>query len=228
MIETLRDFAAFLRHPQPVLPRGLDAAGRRIAARMLVLYVAVMLLVLAPLLHQWQQALHLPAPEAFDQVGRAWLLPLVVVLAPVGEEIAFRGWLTGRPRALFLLLCGLAFAAALALVMANPGRPAPAWLAVAVVPAALAGWWRLRRQRMVPGWFARWFPALFHGAALAFALSHLVNYPVFALAMLPLVLPQLWAGLVLGYVRLRVGLPASMLVHGTANAVAIGLALATG
>jgi membrane protease YdiL (CAAX protease family) len=38
----------------------------------------------------------------------------------------------------------------------------------------------------------------------------------------------LWAGLTLGFVRTRVGLPASMLVHGASNALALGLAAASG
>ena len=39
------------------------------------------------------------------------LLPITVLIAPVLEEMIFRGWQTGRPRALWLLGCFAAFVA---------------------------------------------------------------------------------------------------------------------
>ena len=38
---------------------------------------------------------------------------------------------------------------------------------------------------------------------------------------LPLILPQVWAGLVFGFMRMRLGLGASMLAHAGANLLAI-------
>jgi membrane protease YdiL (CAAX protease family) len=58
-----------------------------------------------------------------------------------------------------------------------------------------------------------------------FGLSHLSNYPQISWALLPMVLPQIWAGLVLSYTRMRMGLPASMLIHAASNGAAISLAL---
>ncbi|MDF8333573.1 CPBP family glutamic-type intramembrane protease [Novosphingobium cyanobacteriorum] len=227
MVPSLRTFATFLANPRPARPVGLSASGAwKEWGTLLALHLAVMLLVIAPLLKVWQGAFGLPAPDAFGRMETARLLPMVIVIAPVLEEIAFRGWMTGRPRALWLLACGLAGAAMLALVQAHVAETAASLGFVATIVAALIGWIILRKRNGVPGWFTTAFPALFWLSAIAFGLSHLINYPAFSWAMLPMITPQLWSGLLLGHVRLRFGLPTSMLMHGCANAVAIGLALA--
>ncbi len=64
--------------------------------------------------------------------------------------------------------------------------------------------------------------------AVGFALAHLSNYPRASLLAVPLVLPQLWAALVLGFVRQRLGLVPAMLSHALANGCSLGLALLAG
>lgn len=227
MLAPLRAFAAFVAAPRPTRPAGL--AGReqwRAWGLLLAVHLIVLLLVLAPLLKLWQATFHLPAPDAFGKLDRVKLLPLVIVIAPVLEEIAFRGWMTGRPRALWLLACGLAGGAMMALVQAHVVETAASLGFVATLIAALAGWIALRKRTTIPGWFTTSFPVFYWLSAVVFGLSHLTNYPVLSWALLPMITPQLWTGLLLGHVRLRFGLPASMLMHGCANAVAIGLARA--
>lgn len=229
MMTAIREFARWLAHPALRQPEGLhDREARRVWIAMLALHLAMLLLVLAPLLRLWQQTMGLPAPEAFGNVPHALLLPLVTLVAPVGEEIVFRGWLTGRPRALWLLGCGLMAGVMLALVAAHTAEVAASLGFIVLTVAALGGWLALRRKTAPPAWFARVFPTLFWIGALAFGLAHLVNYPAFSLALVPMVLPQLWAGVVLGFVRMRLGLVASMLLHAIANATAIALALLLG
>ncbi|MEO0030968.1 MAG: hypothetical protein RIS94_726 [Pseudomonadota bacterium] len=226
MITPLREFAAYLAHPVPRQPAGLaDPASRRVWSAMLVLHLGVLLLALAPLLKLWQAAMGLPSPDAFGKVPPALLLPLVTVIAPVGEEVAFRGWLTGRPRAIWLLLCGIIAALLLTLVSNHVAETAASLGFVATAVAALGGWIALRHRKGAPVWFFRAYPLLFWLSVGSFGLSHLVNYPAFSLALLPMVLPQLWTGMVLGFVRMRVGLPGSMLVHGIANGAAVGLVI---
>ncbi len=222
---TLADFAAYLARPRLVAPGGLGAPGIwRSMAALLVFHVAVLLGVLAPLLQLWQSAMHLPAPEAFGNVPKEWLVPLVVLIAPIGEELAFRGWLTGRVRALWLLGCGLVAGVLLAMVSYRVAEIPASLGVVAMGLVAPVGWWLLRR-RGVPRWFEAAFPALFVLSIAIFGLSHLINYPQISWALLPMVLPQVWAGLVLSYARMRMGLPAAMLIHALSNAAAISLAL---
>lgn len=215
---TWRDFALFLRRPAWNGPVGLRA-GWGIAAAMLglnLLGLAVLLLVL-PL---WQHLTGIEGPSAFEGIPIEYLLPAVVLAAPIGEEILFRGWLSGRPRALWLLGCVLV--AVLMLVILPVGSAQAGVAVLGLLLSALVGWLVLRK-RAAPGWIASAFPALFFIAATLFALVHVFNYSAPGLLHLPMVLPQFWAGLTLGYVRTRVGLPAAMLVHGASNALALGL-----
>lgn len=225
MTALLRDFTAYLARPRLVTPTGLGAPGVwRTVLGLLVFHLAVLLGVLAPLLQLWQSAMHLPDPEAFSNVPKEWLVPLVVLIAPIGEELVFRGWLTGRVRALWLLGCAFVTVCLLAMVSFQVAEVPASLGVVAMGLVAPIGWWLLRR-RGVPRWFEAAFPAFFALSVVIFGLSHLTNYPQISWALLPLVLPQLWAGLVLSYARMRMGLLASMLIHATSNAVAISLAL---
>jgi membrane protease YdiL (CAAX protease family) len=212
---TLRDFAAYLRAPALLDPEGLRGAGSaRRWAVLLALQIAGLALLL-PLLHLWQKAFSLPAPDAFNQIPPAWLPWIVVGIAPLLEELLFRGWQSGRPRALVLLV-GVAFfsAALLAVRPENIAVTGSALLAIALVTGL--GWYLLRR-RAAPLWFRRLFPAIFYLGAALFALPHLLNYPSVSLLALPLVLPQAWAGLTLGYIRQKIGLTAAILAHAASN-----------
>lgn len=225
MTPLLRDMASYLAHPRRISPSGLRAPGAWGKALLLLAFHLVVLLgVLSPLLGLWQSAMGLPAPEAFGAVPKAWLVPLVVLIAPVGEEIVFRGWLTGRVRALWLLAWALVAGALLAMVNYHVAELPAALGVVAIGLIAPTGWWFLRR-RGVLGWFEAAFPYLVWLSILIFGLSHLTNYPQLSWALLPMILPQLWAGLVLTYARMRIGLMASVLIHAAANGTAISLAL---
>ena len=225
MTTLLRDFAAYLARPRLTEPSGLGAPGAwRTGLLLLAFHLAVLLGVLSPLLGLWQSAMGLPAPEAFGAVSKGWLVPLVVLIAPVGEEIVFRGWLTGRVRALWLLGCAVVAGVLLAMVSYHVWEVPASFGVVAMGLIAPGGWWWLRR-RGVPAWFQAAFPVLFALSIVVFGLSHLSNYPRISWALVPMVLPQVWAGLVLSYARMRIGLPASMLIHAAANAAAISLVL---
>lgn len=219
------EFAAWLARPRLLAPMGLRAPeARAILLRMLGLHLAVLLLVLLPLLGLWQKALALPSPEAFDQVSKVMLVPFVVVIAPVAEELAFRGWLTGRVRAVWLVFCGFAAAGFLAMVNFHFHEVPASFAVLAMGLVAPAGWWWLRRRGVVPG-FERAFPALVWLSILVFGLSHLSNYPRLSWALLPMVLPQVWAGMTLSYTRMRIGIFGAMLVHAAANGISVSLAL---
>jgi Type II CAAX prenyl endopeptidase Rce1-like len=112
-------------------------------------------------------------------------------------------------------------------VMAQRGLLSPLVAAGFPLAAALVGWIILRKLQPGP-LFRAGFPLIFYVSATVFGLIHLFNYTAPGLVHLPLVLPQLWAGLTLGFLRLRIGLPAAMLVHAVSNGLAVSLALASG
>jgi membrane protease YdiL (CAAX protease family) len=66
---------------------------------------------------------------------------------------------------------------------------------------------------------------IFYLGAALFALPHALNYPEVSWLTLPLVLPQAWAGLTLGYLRQKIGLSAAILAHATSNGLMLGVAM---
>ena len=225
---TLMEPITFWCRPRPMRPEGLRAAGAwRRWTVLTAMQVAVLIGVVVPVMLAWRQMFDLPSPDAFDGMTPLALWGGTVVLAPVLEELFFRGWLSGLPRA----LCAMAVTlAGLALFIAFGTDYPLAGGAILVVTAtgAIGGWFWLRGKDRRPGWFDRAFPWLFHINAIAFAALHLANYPKFTLAALPLVLPQFWTGQMLGFIRLRIGLGAAILTHVVSNALALSLAMVAG
>lgn len=98
------------------------------------------------------------------------VLLLIVVAAPLGEEIIFRSWITG--------------------IMRQP-----------------------------PRWYRALFPLVYFAQAIGFAAIHIFNYPGgLTLFTLVFVLPQLIAGLIWGYARVRYGWWANITLHMAHNA----------
>lgn len=224
----LRAFLAFLRRPRLLEPTGLRAPGALATWLTLVaLHLGVLLVLVMPAYSFWMARFELAPPDAFGKVAPEMLPGLAVLLAPVGEELLFRGWQSGRPRALWLLGCALTGLAVLMYGYAANLPVATGATLLALLVAAPVGWALLRR-RATPRWFAAAFPTIFYAVVTLFAVVHFVNYPSVSLLGLPLLLPQLWGALVLGYVRQRLGLVAAILEHAVANAAVLGLAMLGG
>ncbi|HUH60617.1 MAG TPA: CPBP family glutamic-type intramembrane protease [Candidimonas sp.] len=146
-----------------------------------------------------------------------WLHALL--WAPVVEELVFRyglrrpglsWWLV--PAAVGAMLLGpkASGIALVAGILVAAWTPVLAGAACARQPLA----WRYRLL------YRRWFPWFFQLATLAFAGVHLYNFnlhqtPIWLMPLL--VLPQWLTGLVLGWLRVKRGIGASMLLHGLFN-----------
>ncbi|OWT58374.1 CPBP family intramembrane glutamic endopeptidase [Candidimonas nitroreducens] len=146
-----------------------------------------------------------------------WQVPAAVVAMLYGPQF-WTMWLV----AVILLLCWLPYLRGPA-GRAAAGAPAdtPAQPGTKAGPLAKL----LRRAREPMSWrnrlrYRRGFPWVFHLAMLAFAAVHLHNFsmPHTPYWLMPLlVLPQWMTGLVLGWIRTRRGIGASMLLHGLFN-----------
>ncbi|GAA4339250.1 CPBP family glutamic-type intramembrane protease [Pigmentiphaga soli] len=142
--------------------------------------------------------------------------PRVVLWAPLIEEMLLRFGLRRPAQAVWLvplLLIGLLAVETLAggLLLA-----AAAACVLAMLARLRYGWSRawLRRYR-------RAFPVVFHAVTLLFAVLHLGNFRLGGADawLLPLlVLPQWGTGLVLGWLRVRTGIGASVALHALFNA----------
>jgi membrane protease YdiL (CAAX protease family) len=226
-----QDFFTFLRRPTlSDRAAGVSAAGFGAIARLFPLDLLLMVVLIGGLGALTLFGFELPE-HALEQLELgAPILLFILVGAPVGEEILFRGWLSGRPGhvlALVSLVAGgaLAYSAVQALPEPTGGLAA---LGLIVLAAALATGllWGLRRRGAWSG-FQRHFGWFYFASALGFAAIHLVNFGQGAsVATLPLVLPQFVLGLILGYVRVQHGMWASILFHALHNAVFIGIVLA--
>ncbi|MGX7950936.1 CPBP family glutamic-type intramembrane protease [Tsuneonella sp. HG249] len=223
-----RRWAGFVRRPS--LPDKADPAFLRGVKTVLPL-LALDLLLMAVLLGAVGAATALGFEMPEHMLGEMTLsAPLVVffvVGAPSGEEILFRGWLSGRTGH---ILGALAFAAAIALFLMG-GRNAAmegaelwsfAALALLVVSALVVF---LLRGRPALAGFKRRFAWFYWISAVAFAAIHLTNFAAAGPSMLPLVLPQFALALLLGYLRVTHGLWSAIMLHMLHNATFMAFVL---
>ncbi len=169
-----------------------------------------------------------PSIRRYDSAGD--LAFKALLLAPIVEEALFRGWLSGRVAALRFAAFGIAahglFFASLWAVEAWQMPLALGGLVLAF--AGLVQWLRRReRETQVPDWFLRHFRWLVWGSSLFFAAIHFGNYaPIADPRGVLVVTSQLIGGLVLAYIRTRLGLGAAIAYHAAYNGlVLIGLTL---
>jgi membrane protease YdiL (CAAX protease family) len=228
--ERVADVARFAVRPTYVAqPMGWGRERALTLAAVSLLHGAVTALVLLPITWAGRAAGLLPAAEPLAMTPGALVVSFVVI-APLTEELLFRGWMSGRLAALRFALYG---AAALGVLLASflfdpAERGTFALVAVVIVFAGLFHWgltWR--RDARVPGWFVRHFGIVVWGSSLLFGLIHLGNYAGLASAFgLIVVLPQTIGGLLLAYVRTRIGLGAGILYHAAYNGLFAAAALA--
>lgn len=225
-----RDWFAFLRNPTLDIPRVRFGASAILAVLWLFILNVAVDLPLASLLGWLSKRATLETPQLGELTdnGPLYTLAMGALLAPLLEEILFRSFLDGKRRHLVFWAMILAAMAALYLLgTMNPPRPllAVGVIAGLLIVGAVAVW---RAGKAVPAWFARFFPAIFYLQAIAFAASHFSNYPLDRpLLLIPFVLPQLVAGLVFGFARVRFGMWANLFLHAASNALFLTLMLAS-
>jgi membrane protease YdiL (CAAX protease family) len=215
----------FLKHP--VLPprAELSPGGTlRMLGPLLLLDVALMVVLIGGVGIAAGLGFEMPDHLLADMALTPAIIAALVLAAPIGEEIVFRGWVSGRPGHVLAVLLLLVAVAAVVF-----GRENMAMLAVALIAPvlALAALFLLRRRDAM-GWFAKAFPVLFYVSAAIFALVHLTNYANSGMAtalLVPLVVPQFVLGLLLAYIRVQRGLWSSMLLHVLHNTLFVGLML---
>jgi membrane protease YdiL (CAAX protease family) len=220
-------FGAFLRRTElPARSTGVRLSALPVLGKLFALDLLLMAALIATAATALALGLEMPA-HVLDSVALTpALIALMLVGAPLGEEIVFRGWLSGRPghvgAMLVLLATGIAF------VLAGLFNPTPvnALIALAGIIAASVVLWR-KRGRPPMAFFERHFRWFYFLSTFAFASVHLANFAEGnALILLPLTLPQLLLGLILGYVRVQFGLWAGVLLHAAHNSLFVGLLLA--
>ncbi|MYN13458.1 CPBP family intramembrane metalloprotease [Pusillimonas sp. TS35] len=227
--DEVRDFLRFVRRPR-VAPR---LPGRRLdngwwedwfpSMRMGRLLKWAMLLWLLNLVFLGPLAVLAAgaggATHRIDINDMPWIQALI--WAPLVEELVFRFGLR-RPGVAWWLV-----PITVAIMLSGP-KP---WAIMVLALVLLLCWWPYL-ERQPPMWsrrpwpwryrvfYLRCFPYIFYIASVSFAAVHLYNFNLHRtpLLLLPLlVAPQWVTGLVLGWIRVRRGIGASMLLHAIFN-----------
>lgn len=221
----LRRVAGFVLRPRlPGRVGRFSPAALRDTLKLYGIDMALMGLMLGAFLAVEMSGFEMPSNE-FESIelGFAWIA-VIVVTAPLAEELAFRGWLSGTLGAMLgspiaALGCFLIAGAILA-----PAYVGMMW-AGAVLVASGAGLAYWLRNHGPYRWFVLAFPALFWLGALAFAAIHLGNYEDTEQMLWPLVIPQFLAGILFAYARVTHGLLSSILLHMLHNGTFVALVL---
>ncbi len=211
----------FLKNPRIDI-RSEEAISQQLKEILLIFICTftLVIVVVAPLMYVVLDLENIPnkLEEVSDMFTDLQFFLLGVVAAPLGEELLFRFPLKYRKGVLFILAA-----------------------AVSAIVYLLASKFLLDQQAMVLGalmffmyglliitndfpWseekLRKVFPYVFYLTAALFGFAHVSNYSIDASMwyMTPLlVMPQLLLGLMLGFVRLRYGLWAAILMHAMNN-----------
>lgn len=220
-------YLAFLKRPKlPPMASGIGTGNLMAVLRMLALDIGIMLVLVSIAIAVMAIGFELPETALAKLEITPGLLALIVIGAPIGEEIVFRSWLSGRPGHVLAAIISVVGGLVLAVVGAEASSKSlgPIVLVVTLIAAILAI--VLLRKRPAMRWFAWAFPFFFYASTIGFSLMHLANFEAGDMhVLLPLVLPQLILGSMLGYLRVNYGLWANILLHALHNSLAIGVVL---
>jgi membrane protease YdiL (CAAX protease family) len=221
-----RAFASVLK--RPALPERMTgiriaALGRTLQLFCLDLLLMALLVGLVGLATAF--GFHMPENEIDKLVlGPGWLA-IIIVAAPLGEELIFRSWVSGRPGPVTAAIA-LAIGIAVAVISGPQAHPILLLGSLGIAVIVAIGLLIWLRKRPAFAFFSRHFAWFYIASAVLFALAHLGNYgQAEMLILLPLVIPQLIAGLVFGYARVTFGLWSDMLLHMMHTGLLISLVL---
>ncbi len=145
---------------------------------------------------------------------------LIVAIAPVMEEIAFRSWLSGRPG--FVVPLAILCAGGVAAMLVGS---AGVGMAIGLAALALALVAASRFNGRAPWeWYRRHFRWFYYAATLIFAAVHLFNFEEAGASFAPLVVPQLISGAIFGFARINYGLWSAIALHAAHNAIFVATA----
>lgn len=154
---------------------------------------------------------------------------LIAVAVPFIEELIYRSWLGWRWGVTILMPIVL-IPTTFALIQASEGQVNQGFISLTLI-ALMIYFTLLFRRMSEPGFLEsftqRLFPVAFWATTLVFALIHLGNYDMSDGTVGPLiiimVLPQIVAGVIFAYARMRFGFLAAFLLHGAHNATILTL-----
>ena len=182
------------------------------------------------------QIMGLERPDVSDDFAKAsekrYFIVFAVILAPLVEEMIFRSWL-GMKWGVLLILPILLWCVGVIVFLQEKALPYTLDVACLIGLTILVGTYCVQycRTATIEGYheavLERIFPFIFWATLFGFGLIHLSNFESNDLGVLSvlIVLPQIFIGGVLGYLRMRFGLITAILFHAAYNGVLVGLSL---
>ncbi len=158
--------------------------------------------------------------ELLEELPVWGILILGVIVAPIGEELVFRFVLKYRKWSLYVfmpLLLSISINIIFWIVNIQVNK-----MVVYFICLALFVIFDFKFSNVIKNIFKYKFHYLFYFVTILFALVHIQNftYSKSLLILIPLlVLPQLFTGIFLGYLRVKLGFIWSMLLHFSHNAI---------
>ena len=229
MKQSISSFFTYLRHP--MVPQSIAPVNKTKLFLGLFLLVVAIDLPLGYLADSsyLSKIFQIANPDAlsdhFFRMG-IWLTLLVAcIVAPIAEELLSRSGLTSFVGNLAILPISIGVILFCLFPITNT-------IAITTVAAlAFMGSFVMDRlasnpkfKRSLLKWYSKNYGLCFYVTAIAFGAIHISNFKIdHFIPVLPilLVLPQLFAGLVLGYIRITIGLRYSMLMHGMHNLLCV-------
>jgi len=161
---------------------------------------------------------------------QSYFIILAVILAPIVEEVLFRSWL-GVKWGVLLILPILLWSLGVIIFLQDKDMVFEVDVLCLVGLTVLTGLYIIQycrtanRQNYHEQVLERLFPFIFWATLFAFGLIHLSNFDINMSGplMILIVLPQIFIGAVLGFLRMRFGLISAIGFHAAYNGVLIGL-----
>jgi membrane protease YdiL (CAAX protease family) len=224
--DVLKEFLSYIKKPNPLIKTEPSAVffNQLFPLVIIALSFAFAATIFTSTLEQLHIVRKLPEFDLFDLKERKFLLFLmIVVAAPLFEEFIFRLQLKEYSLAL-LFYFGLAVFY-LNKIFTDSTLFILVFVALILAILVFQYLWKNKTRRIKL--IKRYFPYHFYSTAIIFGLVHISNYDnpfKFGLPIVLLILPQLFVGFILGYVRMRFGISKSIIMHAAYNFIpALGL-----
>jgi hypothetical protein len=215
--QTANELISYIKNPNPFIKKEADKIfnNQLFPLVLICLLFAFASSYLIEFLVQLNWIKPLPEFKLFDiKEKKIYLFFMVVFGAPIIEETIFRYQLKNW----YLAFLGWAVLIAILIRFVTPAHPYIG-VVIALVMIIIPFYFKKAKLERLK-FIAKFFKYHFYITALIFGLSHIHNYNQpfqYGWGILLLVLPQLFIGIVLGYVRMRFGLKNAIILHAAYN-----------
>ncbi len=219
--EAFQEFSNYLKNPNPFIK--YDKPSIFYNQLFPLVIIALMFAFSSVIFTSSLEQLHIiPKMPEFDlfksKEKKALLFLTIVVVAPIFEELYFRFQLKNFS---FSFVCYFTAISYFLNKFLEIRTLIIAMIILAVVLLPLYFYINHHRNNKLT-FIKRFFPFHFYITSIFFGLVHISNFanPLeYGFPIILLVLPQLFVGLILGYVRMRFGLSKSMMMHAAYNLI---------